>query len=108
MHRKNLARCRQSGQLFTVRELMESNDYPEARRVSAFYAQSVSLVDFLARERGSVAFSQFLRDALKDGYQAALRKHYKYQSFEELEACWKKSAFGELAESSSGVRVRMR
>jgi hypothetical protein len=107
MHRKNLARCRQWGQLFAVRELMESNDYPEARRVSAFYAQSVSLVDFLARERGSVAFAQFLRDALKDGYQAALRKHYNFRSFEELETCWKKSAFGELAESSAGLRGRM-
>jgi hypothetical protein len=94
MHRQNLARCRQSGQLFAVRSLMEMDDYPEARQVSAFYAQSVSLVDFLAQERGSVAFAQFLRDALQDGYETALKKHYNYRSFEELESGWKRHVFG--------------
>src|SRR5262249_51448935 len=108
LHRQNLARCRQEGQLFPVRDLMEMNDYPHAHRVSAFYAQSVSLVDFLARERGPVAFAQFLRDALKDGYATALRKHYNYRSFEELEAGWKKSVFGSSATYSAGLRGRVR
>jgi hypothetical protein len=105
-HRKNLARCRQTGQLFAVRELMQMDDYPQARRVGAFYAQSVSLVDFLVKERGSVAFAQFLRDALRDGYETALEKHYNYRGFEELEARWKKNTFAGAEDYTAGFRTR--
>jgi hypothetical protein len=94
LHRKNLARCREDGLLFTVRDLMSLEDYPQPRRVAAFYAQSVSLVEFLARERGAVAFSQFLREALQDGYEPALRKHYSFRSFDDLQESWSRQAFG--------------
>lgn len=93
-HRKNLERSRDDGQLYPVGELMQLRDYPEARRIGAFYAQSVSLVDFLAKERGTRTFSRFLRDALDDGYEAALRKHYRYRSFEELQTAWSRHVFG--------------
>jgi hypothetical protein len=94
-HRKNLARCRQDGLLFDVRELLRLENYPEPRRVSAFYAQSVSLVDFLTRQRGAVAFSQFLRQALEEGYEPALRRHYNLRDLNDLQASWARQAFAE-------------
>src|SRR5581483_2198085 len=39
-HRRNLAKCQADGTLFGVRELMELSDYPQPRRIGAFYAQS--------------------------------------------------------------------
>jgi hypothetical protein len=104
LHRKNLTRCRQKGQLFTVRELMQLSDYPKPGRVGVFYAQSVSLVDFLSKKRGTVVFSQFLREALRDGYEPALRKHYKIRNFDELQESWSQEVFAKPLTYSASKR----
>jgi hypothetical protein len=96
LHKKNLARSRQDGQLFAVRDLMELSDYPKPRLIGAFYAQSVSLVDYLTRQRGAVIFSQFLREAQRDGYEPALKKFYHFRNFADLEASWSEHAFGKV------------
>jgi tetratricopeptide (TPR) repeat protein len=102
-HNKNLIRCRADGLLFSVRDLMSLDDYPQSRRIGAFYAQSVSLVDFMSKEAGPVVFSRFLRDARQDGYEPALQKHYKVKSFEELQERWSQKVFGSsVAEVASG------
>jgi hypothetical protein len=80
-HLHNLARCRQEGQLFRLRELMEQSyqpqqdSYPEPRRIGAFYAQSVSLVEFLTNRRGPQVFTAFVRDGQRSGYETALQRH---------------------------------
>jgi hypothetical protein len=86
LHRRNLAKCK--GELFPVRELMQLADYPPARRISAFYAQSVSLVDYLCALRGPQVFAQFLRDGLREGYEPALRRHYGIEGFADLQGRW--------------------
>jgi hypothetical protein len=87
-HRRSLRQCYQDGLLFHLRDLMQLGDYPEPRRVAAFYAESVSLVEFLANEKGPEQLAPFVRDARKLGYEAALKRHYGYGSFEELEQKW--------------------
>lgn len=87
-HLRNLPRYYQDRSLFTLRQLMEMEQYPEARFVGPFYAESVSIVEFLAAERGPQVFTQFVRDGLRDGYESALEHHYGYHSFEELEEQW--------------------
>lgn len=94
LHLQNLPKHRADGLLFGVGELMQQPDYPEPRRVGAFYAQSVSLVQFLAKKKDHVTFSRFLRSGLDAGYQGALEKYYGYRSFAELEADWKQAALG--------------
>lgn len=93
-HRRNLAKCK--GELFAVRELMQLSDYPPARRISAFYAQSVSLVDYLCGLRGPQTFAQFLRDGLREGYEPALRRHYNIQGFADLQGRWGQHATADL------------
>lgn len=88
LHRRNLGRFAASRELFQVRELMELNDYPASRRIGAFYAQSVSLVDFLTRQRGPLIFTQFIRDGLQQGYPAALQRHYGFRDYNELQEQW--------------------
>jgi hypothetical protein len=91
-HLQNLARCRQQGQLLNLRQLAQLNDYPDPQHISAFYAQSVSLVEFLAQEHGPRVFTQFLRDSLHGGYESALQKHYGMQGFADLEQRWARYA----------------
>ena len=75
-HRMNVTKAAREQKLFTVHELIHLNDYPEPRRLEAFYAQSVMLVDFLAQKKGPTVLVQFIRDGLKEGYEGSLRRHY--------------------------------
>jgi hypothetical protein len=77
-HRQNLVKAAREGQLFGVKELLELENYPKAHRIGAFYAQSVALVEFLAQQRGPTIFSDFVRDGLRNGWDAAARKHYQW------------------------------
>jgi hypothetical protein len=92
---RNLSRHDQDHLLFGVGQLMRLNEYPDARQVDPFYTQSVSLVDFLSKEKGPQEFTAFLRDGLRDGYEPALRKHYKIESFADLERRWRAFALAE-------------
>jgi hypothetical protein len=95
LYLQNLPRYEQEQRLFHVRDLMQLTEYPESRYLGAFYAQSVSLVEFLNNERGASVFAQFLCEVGKDGYMAALKRHYGYRTFEELQAKWSQKALGD-------------
>jgi hypothetical protein len=84
-HRKNLVTSLQNRELIPLRDLMQLDNYPQPRQVATFYAQSVTLVDFLTRQKGPQVFTQFVREALRDGYEPALRKNYGFQGFAELQ-----------------------
>ena len=93
-HLRTLVRQRDEGRLFTARELIDLKDYPEPWRIAAFYAQSVSLAQFLARAKGPRVLSRFVRDGLRDGHETSLQRHYGW-NFDELERKWRKHAFSE-------------
>ncbi|MGE3807015.1 MAG: peptidase MA family metallohydrolase [Gemmataceae bacterium] len=76
-------------ELFGVQFLMEMHDYPRAADLPIFYAQSVSIVDFMVKEKGPTTFVDFLKDARKQGYSKAVQQHYGCD-FPELEKRWLK------------------
>ncbi len=92
-HTQRLPQHAQDRQLFSLRQLVNMSDYPPPQQIPPFYAQSVSLVEFLTHEKGPQVFTQFVRDGLHGGYDAALQRHYGYRSFEELERRWSAFAF---------------
>ena len=93
LHLHNLPRHRNDGQLFGAGKLMQMPDYPkDGRLIGAFYAESVSLVEFLSKDNPQV-FSRFLRDGLDGGYEAALQKYYGIKDFNELDQRWQQYAF---------------
>ncbi len=94
LHVRNLPRHQSEGTLFSTAELLRQADWPEARRISAFYAQSVSLVDFLCTKKDPTTFARFLREALDSGCDKALQRHYGYRNPADLESDWKQHAFG--------------
>lgn len=103
MHLRFLPRWRADDALYSIRTLIEMRDYPEPHAMGAFYAQSVSLVDFLTRQKGAERFAAFVRDGERDGYAASLRKHYGW-SFAELDRHWRRHAFYDkkAVETTSG------
>jgi hypothetical protein len=93
MHLRNLPMHSREGQLFPVGNLMRMPQYPEPRLVGAFYAESVSLVEYLSARRGPQVFAQFLREGMRSGYEPALQRYYGINSFDELEKGWYQYAF---------------
>jgi tetratricopeptide (TPR) repeat protein len=98
LHLRNLAAHRQERTLFPVGQLVQMTNYPDARSIGPFYAQSVSLVEFLcAQPGGPRTFALFVRDGLDHGYEQALRQHYGIEGFADLQQRWEKHAFGNAA-----------
>jgi hypothetical protein len=91
-HIRYLPRWHADNALFSMRTLLEMRDYPGPHTLGIFYAQSVSLVDFLTRQKGAECFIAFVRDGERDGYTASLRKHYGW-SFAELDRYWRRHTF---------------
>jgi len=91
-HLRSLPRHRDEGLLQSVQALVGQSDYPDRRAMGAFYAQSVSVVQFLAQEKGPEALTAFLHCARRAGMAPALRRHYG-MTFDELEQRWQQYAF---------------
>jgi hypothetical protein len=96
-HLRWLPKHDSDGTLFKVGKLMGMSDYPHPRLLGPFYAQSVSLVEYLSKKKGSATFARFVREGLDKGYEASLKRHYGYRSFADLDRDWRKYAFGEGA-----------
>jgi hypothetical protein len=103
-YRRKLGDARQNGLLFRARELMTMEEYPEPSRSFAFYLQSVSLTDYLSRQPGGPqAFTRFVNEALRSGYDEALRKTYGLDMI-TLEQRWRSSAFGNDPSTQAAFR----
>ncbi|MCI0743520.1 MAG: hypothetical protein L0Y72_31210 [Gemmataceae bacterium] len=93
-HRRNALKCYQDGTKFTAKELVSLHDYPQPARIPAFYAQSVCLVQTLVELRDPQTVTQFVRDGLRQGYDAALQRHYG-MNMTELEQRFRQRMLGE-------------
>lgn len=95
-HRRNLHKHYQDGLLFGLKELMKMENYPEPRRIGAFYAQSVVLVEFLTQQRGPKVLAEFVKDGLRHGYETSLQRHYG-MTFPQLETLWQQQVISNSA-----------
>jgi hypothetical protein len=93
-HLRNLPQHQRDRQLFAIADLMQYKEYPEGRYIGAFYAQSVSVVDYLCQQQGPQVFSRFLRDGLRGGFEPALRQYYGFASFGDLQRRWQAATLG--------------
>lgn len=80
------------GDLFSV-EVLLTTDEAEHIGTREYYSQSASLVLFLSERKGPKTFIQFLRDTVRTGNEAALKKHYGFSGIGELDREWRKFAF---------------
>jgi hypothetical protein len=92
---RKLQACRQTGELFNVAQLMQLQGWPDHARITPFFAQSVSLVEYLIELKGPREFVAYLNYAGRYGYEEALRRIYQIPSLAELQRRWERHAFGE-------------
>jgi tetratricopeptide (TPR) repeat protein len=88
-----LPRLAHDHKLLAVGSLIQLKDYPDAATITAFYVQSVSLVDMLANEKGTQNFALFLQSAQRYGFERALKDSYGIKSYAALQEHWQKKAF---------------
>ena len=83
-----LPQLRQEGKLFALGQLLSMPEFPDPSRITAFYVESVSLVDMLVGERGEKEFLIFLRDAQRYGFEKALQRSYNIRTYNDLQKHW--------------------
>jgi hypothetical protein len=88
-HQRDLHTALAAGSHFRVIDLVAMSDYPPAGRLHAFYGQSAALVRFLVEQRSPAAFVDFVDEALREGYDPALRRHYGVDNVGELDRRWR-------------------
>ncbi|HUG89289.1 MAG TPA: hypothetical protein VML55_00545 [Planctomycetaceae bacterium] len=72
-----------------LRELLSMTEYPsDMQSVMTLYAEGYSLADFLVQAGGRAKFLEFLEDAHRRGWDAALQEHYSLSSTHDLEHRW--------------------
>jgi tetratricopeptide (TPR) repeat protein len=87
-HLKVLPQAFEEGRVFGVGQLLELTDYPAPQFMHSFYGQGVSLVQYLTNAKGPRVFTEFLRGAQREGYEASLRRHYGLRDYGDLEQRW--------------------
>jgi hypothetical protein len=67
--------------------LFQIEDYP--KDLMSFYGQGYSISRFLIEMGGRPRFLRFVRDGLKDGWDAATRTQYQLANVRELDRAWR-------------------
>ncbi len=85
-----LPKVRRDGHLFAVGQLLQSREFPDAGAITAFYVESVSLVDLLVAEKGPQSFSMFLQASQRYGVESALARSYGIRGYNDLQKRWQR------------------
>jgi hypothetical protein len=105
-HLRNLGDYLKRGHVYSARQLMTMDDYPSGNQWPMFYAESVSLVDFLVNRGGPTKFIQFMESSLQNGYDAELKRVYGLAGMDELDRAWSGSRGGQIASATGSVVSR--
>jgi hypothetical protein len=81
-------------QLFAVGPFLDRPEFPNPSEMTAFYAESVSLVSYLVELKGPKAFTAFLQEGPRRGYAKALSTHYGFKDPADLQDRWVKHTLG--------------
>jgi RNA polymerase sigma factor (sigma-70 family) len=89
-HERQLRETAEKGHLIPLSRLLGLKEYPDD--VMALFVQGHSLTRFLVERKDRKTFLAFVKQGMKDGWDAAVKEHYGYQNVEELEQDWLKEA----------------
>lgn len=87
---RTAGRCGQEGELPSADQLLTAAEVP-ARGVTGFHAGSVAVADFLVRWKGEKMFTAFVRDSLRYGSEAALKRQYDLANARDLDDAMRRS-----------------
>lgn len=89
---RELPACAGRGELVAVGSLLEAKEFPPADKITGFYCQSTSVVDYLVRLKGEKTFVLFLRESGRYGAARSLKTQYGLDGPAALEAAWRRAA----------------
>ncbi len=76
-------------QTLRVSDLVRMQFMPERHQLDAFYGQSLALSSLLIRKSTPARFADFVEDAMQQGFDPALQRHYQMSGVAALEQEWK-------------------
>jgi hypothetical protein len=91
-YRQSIPGLLKGSKLEYVGPFLDREGFGDPREITAFYAQSVSLVAYLVELKGSKAFAAFLREAPRRGYAKVLATHYGFKDAADLQSKWLRHA----------------
>lgn len=94
-HEQAMERLLRTGHLLPLTDLLPKLNYP--KDVGAFYAQSLSLTDFLVAAAGRKQFLAFVAKGEDDSWDKAAASIYGFKTVEDLERAWLNHARKQLA-----------
>lgn len=101
-HRLRAHQLLKAGDLIPFSELLKTAEYPGKKsRLHAFYTQSFTLCEFLISQGGPGRFLQFVQDGHSEGWDDAIRRHYKLQDAQALQRAWSESLQARVENRSS-------
>lgn len=86
---KTARRCARDGELPSAESVLAAETVP-AKGVTGFHAGSVAVAEYLVRWKGEKMFTAFVRDGLRYGPEAALKRQYGLTDPRELDALTRK------------------
>ena len=104
LHERDCRLALQHGEAMLLSDLLRLERFTSARQMPSFYGQSASLMRFLYARGGSDKVTQFGLDAMRQGYDQALRDHYGIHDVAELEQQWRCFAY---TQSSTAPTARV-
>ena len=92
-HAHDLEVALAAGTTLPIRRILADTEYPSASHRAAFYAQSLSLVEFLTKLDSPKEFVQFVMLSTDLGHESALKTVYHLDG-RELERRWQRQVAG--------------
>jgi hypothetical protein len=78
-----------TGDVIPLRQMLQMMEYPPNKaKLYAFYAQSLTLAEFLIAQRGPVRFLEFVNEGHSGEWDAAIHLHYEIENVEALQGAW--------------------
>jgi hypothetical protein len=90
-HERLVRQVLQQRRAMPLRRLFSLREYP--RDVMVLYAQGYSVTAFLVARSSRPAFLNFVAAGMTQGWDQAIRAHYRFNSVEELEQAWIRSLY---------------
>ena len=105
LHVRDCQDALRRGTALRIIDVLALEQFSSARQVPAFYGQSLSLVQFLTAADRPETLLRFAEAALENGYDRALRQHYRIDGVAALEREWRKFAANGHGQPASLVRT---
>jgi hypothetical protein len=107
LHLRDCQHALRGGTALRLAEVARLERFTSDDEVAAFYGQSLSLVRYLVRQGSPGQFVDFVRAAMNQGYDKALRQNYQIDSLVQLERQWRQAVMPATETPNPAVPLRL-